>query len=117
MKTIAMIALAAATTIAPVAHAGEAKWTTVATSEDGAIYRVNVNSIERQFDKSGFPTQAYILIYRDTGGPQTPEGFHIVGFDCRGKWRVFDDVKTVHKTDPNSVVSSIEDIACWGKTQ
>lgn len=114
MKTIATIAALLA--LATVAHAGEAKWTTITGSEDGSIYRVNTGSIERKLDKSGRPIQAHILIYRDTGGPQTPDGFHIVGFDCRGKWLVFDDVKTVHKTDPNSVVSSIEDVACWGKT-
>lgn len=116
MKMIAMIAAAAIAALTTASHAGEPTWQTVGAQ--GAVnYRVNIGSIERKLDRTGLPIQANILIYRDAGGPQDPNGFHIVGFDCQGRWLLFDDIKDVHTVDAGSVVSHIEDIACWGPTR
>lgn len=112
MKTIAAIAIILAALVVP-ARADPADWRTIAT-EDGVSYLLNVGSIERKFDHTGAPYQAVILVYRDTGGPLDDRGYHIVGFDCRGRYMLFDDVRDIHQIKYGSIISRVEDIACWG---
>lgn len=114
MRTIALAIIALAALLARAA-ADPASWRTI-TTRDGVNYLLDVGSIERRLDAAGLPTQAYLVVYRDDGGPPDARGFHVIWFDCRGSYRLLDDVETTRRITYGSVISRVEDVACWGPT-
>ncbi len=118
MKTIALIA-AATVAFCAVARAGDhPTWTTVGT-KDGMTVLANLNSIQRKAKGNvNLPTSAHMLIYRDDGtGKMNEDGFHIVGFNCRGRFVVWDHPDDLITIEPGSLASKLEDLACWGPTR
>lgn len=116
MKMIPLIA-AVSVAFCATACAGERPiWTAVGT-KDGMTVFANLNSIERKAKGNvNLPTSAHMLIYRNDGTDKI-DGFHIVGFNCRGRFVVWDHPDDLITIEPGSLASKLEDIACWGPTR
>ena len=95
----------------------DGRWVTVSSGDRGApAYMVNIGSIHRRtMDHSQIPTGASILVYRAVGHRLDVEQFYTLVFDCRGHFMIWKHPETTDMIPGNSLISHIEDVACFSR--